>query len=100
MLEAVLIYKFTHLSRQEIEAMFGLSELKQTRFYQEAEAEGRQKEGASLVLKLLRRKTGSLPTTLENQIQALSTPQLEALAEALLDFTTPNDLTRWLTQNT
>ncbi|MGA9377800.1 MAG: hypothetical protein WBV73_03270, partial [Phormidium sp.] len=28
-------------SRQEIEAMFGLSDLKQTRFYQEAKEEGK-----------------------------------------------------------
>jgi predicted transposase YdaD len=34
--------EFTHLSRKEIEAMLGLSELKNTRFYQEAVEEGRQ----------------------------------------------------------
>lgn len=42
LIESVLIYKFTNLSREEIEAMFSLSDLKQTRFYQEAKAEGRQ----------------------------------------------------------
>ncbi|MGA9377845.1 MAG: Rpn family recombination-promoting nuclease/putative transposase [Phormidium sp.] len=42
LIESVLIYKFTNLSREEIEAMFSLSDLKQTRFYQEAKAEGKQ----------------------------------------------------------
>jgi predicted transposase/invertase (TIGR01784 family) len=31
------------MNREEIEAMFGLSELKQTRFYQEAKEEGELK---------------------------------------------------------
>ncbi len=31
-----------------------------------------------------------------SQIQALSLDQLEALGEALLDFTEPNDLNEWM----
>ena len=42
LVETVFIYKFPELSRQEIEQMLGLSELKQTRVYQEALAEGRE----------------------------------------------------------
>ncbi len=41
LIEAVLVYKFTELSREEIEAMFGLSDLKQTRVYQEGKLEGK-----------------------------------------------------------
>lgn len=41
-IETILIYKFPRMNREDIEAMFGLSELKQTRFYQEAKEEGRQ----------------------------------------------------------
>ena len=41
-IETILIYKFPRMNREEIEAMFGLSELKQTRFYQEAKEEGRE----------------------------------------------------------
>ncbi len=40
LIETVFVYKFPQLSREEIEAMFGLNELKQTRVYQEAKAEG------------------------------------------------------------
>jgi len=32
-----LVYKFSSYSRQELEAMFGLTEWQQTRFYQEIE---------------------------------------------------------------
>ena len=41
-LETILVYKFPKMSRKEIEAMFGLSELKQTRVYQEGKEEGEQ----------------------------------------------------------
>ncbi|AUT01995.1 flagellar assembly protein H [Nostoc sp. CENA543] len=43
LIETILVYKFPQMSRQEIEAMFGLSELKQTRVYQEALEEGERK---------------------------------------------------------
>jgi len=39
-IETILVYKFPAMSREEIEQMFSLSELKQTRFYQEAFQEG------------------------------------------------------------
>ncbi len=42
LIETILIYKFPTMSREEIEAMFGLSELKQTKVYQEAFEEGKQ----------------------------------------------------------
>jgi predicted transposase/invertase (TIGR01784 family) len=42
LIETTLVYKFPDLSRQEIEAMLGLNELKQTRVYQEAWEEGHQ----------------------------------------------------------
>jgi predicted transposase/invertase (TIGR01784 family) len=39
-IETILFYKFPAMSREEMEKMFNLSELKQTRFYQEAFQEG------------------------------------------------------------
>ncbi|MFB2934819.1 hypothetical protein ACE1B6_06035, partial [Aerosakkonemataceae cyanobacterium BLCC-F154] len=55
LIESVLVYKFTALSRQELETMFGLSDLKQTRFYQEAKEEGKEEgklETVPLLLQL------------------------------------------------
>ena len=36
---------------------------------------------------------------MQNQINALSTTQLEDLGEALLDFSSQNDLISWLENN-
>ncbi len=42
LIETIIVYKLPQKSRQEIEAMLGLAELKQTKVYQEAFAEGEQ----------------------------------------------------------
>ena len=42
LIETILIYKLPRLSQEEIGKMFGSNELKQTRFYQDVFAEGRQ----------------------------------------------------------
>ena len=83
--------------------MLGLidTDLKQTRFYQEVFAEGRQEgrqeESVQMALRLLRRRFGaSLAPAHEQRIRRLSLEQAEALVEALLDFRTPDDLGVWL----
>ncbi len=40
LIETIIVYKFPRMTREEIQAMFSLSELKQTRFYQDAFTEG------------------------------------------------------------
>jgi predicted transposase/invertase (TIGR01784 family) len=103
-LTAIMVYKFTTLTRQEVEAMLGLTTLQETRFYQDAKSEGRE-EGEqigetrgqrSLTQCLLERKVGVLSQPMIQQIAALSSPQIEALAIALLDFTQLLDLEAWL----
>ena len=49
----VFVYKFPKLSREEIETMLGLSELKQTKVYQEAVEEGELKAKLEMVPMLL-----------------------------------------------
>lgn len=44
----IAVYKFSELSREEVEAMLGLS-LQQTRIYQEAKAEGREEREAEML---------------------------------------------------
>jgi predicted transposase YdaD len=58
--------------------------------------EGEEREARSLVLRLLARRIGEVTPEKRSQIQALSLPQLEALGEALLDFTKPTDLDEWM----
>lgn len=42
LIETIIIYKFTQKSREEIQAMLGLGDIRQTRVYQEAKEEGLQ----------------------------------------------------------
>ena len=71
-------------------------DLKQTRFYQDVFAEGRQEGEVTLVVRQLQRRYGELPSTVQEQIRSLRVPQLEALGEALLEFTGMADLELWL----
>jgi predicted transposase/invertase (TIGR01784 family) len=106
LIETTMVYKFPRMSRQEIAAMLGLVELQETRVYQEGREEGRiegrvegRVEGErSLILKQLSRRVGAVPPNLLSQIQALPSDQLEALGEALLDFSKLADLETWLQQ--
>jgi predicted transposase/invertase (TIGR01784 family) len=98
MICTIAVYKFTKLSRFEVEAMLGLR-LEDTRVYQEANADGRLEEAHSLVLRLLSKRVGTISADAESQLKSLSLEQMEALGEALLDFSTPNDLIQWLQNN-
>ena len=49
-----------------------------------------------IVLRQLKRRIGVISPQLESQIQDLSTTQVDALSEALLDFSSPSDLATWL----
>ncbi|MBM5808798.1 MAG: DUF2887 domain-containing protein [Cyanobacteria bacterium M_surface_9_m1_291] len=75
-------------------------EMRHTRLVQDWLAEGRQDEAASMTLRLLNRRCGPLSETTTTQIQALPLEQLEALADALLDFQGPADLAAWLAAHT
>jgi predicted transposase/invertase (TIGR01784 family) len=94
-IETIVVYKFPKLSRDEIKRMFGLSELRETKVYQE----GRQEGERSLVLRQLTRRIGNVTPELAVKVQTLSLTQLEALGEALLDFSQPADLITWLDEN-
>ena len=75
-------------------------EIRHTRAVQDWLAEGRQEgrqEGvAAVTLRQLNRRCGPLSEVTTAQIQALPLEQLESLADALLDFQGPADLTAWL----
>jgi predicted transposase/invertase (TIGR01784 family) len=108
LIETIVVYKFPLLGREEIENMLGLSELKQTRVYQEALQEGEQigeqrgeqtgalREARSLILRQLTRRFGTISPNAESKISTLSISQLESLGEALLDFSSNDDLDDWL----
>ncbi|GBO53596.1 hypothetical protein APA_1503 [Pseudanabaena sp. lw0831] len=111
-IETVLLYKFPQMSREEVEAMFTLSDLKKTRVYREALQEGKlegklegEKIGTQLgqvlgirkvAVRLLTRKFGKVTLKTVKRLEKLSAEQLEELAEAVLDFEKVADLEAWL----
>ena len=100
LLESVLMSKFSQLSRQEIEAMFLVSDIKQTRVYQEAKQEGEQEGEKNLLLRILSKRFGKLNDSYIESINSLRIAQLEDLGEALLDFGDISDLEQWLKSHT
>jgi hypothetical protein len=63
---------------------------------EEGRQEGRQEGQVQLVLRLLRRRVGPVPTKLQDGVRALPPERLEELAEALLDFSSLKDARNWL----
>jgi len=100
LLESVLVSKFSKLSRQEIEAMFLVSDIKQTRVYQEAKQEGREQGERNLLVRQLSKRFGKLTNSYIENINSLTIVQLEDLGEALLDFGDITDLEQWLKVHT
>jgi predicted transposase YdaD len=81
--------------------------MRESVIYQEILQEGEQKgEERSIlkgeqavILRQLTRRVGEISPELQSQIQGLSLYQLEALADALLDFSALADLRTWLQIN-
>ena len=113
----MLVQRFPQLSEEQIMVIAGIprEEIRHTRAVQDWLAEGRQEglqeglqegrqegrqEGeAAVTLRQLTRRCGPLSEATTAQIQVLPLEQLEALADALLDFQGPADLAAWLAAN-
>jgi predicted transposase YdaD len=103
---AILLARFTTRPIPEICAMGGitLEDFTQSVAYREifglGEQRGREqglKTGElEITMRLLQRRCSGLTPSQEARIRALPLPQLEALAEALLDFKGADDLEAWL----
>ena len=88
--------------------MFLLTDIKQTRVYQEAKQEGKQEgrqegkqegkqEGeVQLLVRQLSKRFGPIGDRRIQMINNLDLGQLDELGEALLDFTDPMELDSWL----
>jgi predicted transposase YdaD len=88
-----MVYKFSNLSRDEVDAMLGI-ELQQTRVYRDAKAEGEMigeargelKEAQSLILRQLNRRLGNMAPELESRVKSLPLERLVALGEGFVRF--------------
>ena len=65
----------------------------------QGQARGRALGEATMTLRQLNRRCGPLSDATTALVQALPLEQLEALAEALLDFSGPADLAAWLEEH-
>ncbi|AFZ60242.1 Rpn family recombination-promoting nuclease/putative transposase [Anabaena cylindrica FACHB-243] len=84
LIETIIVYKLPKKSREEIEAMLGLSELKQTKVYQEALLEGRQ-EGIAETTRKLALNLLQIGMSLEqiSEVTELSLAQVRALQQEI-----------------
>ncbi len=60
--------------------------------------EGNKQGEQRLVIRQLNRRLGEIDSSLIERVRGLSIEQLEALGEALLDFSEVAELEAWLTQ--
>jgi predicted transposase YdaD len=70
-------------------------ELRETRVYQDAKADGRVEEARVLLLKQLTHKLGELSIGVVDKVNALSIDRLESLGVALFDLSNVTDLNSW-----
>lgn len=65
----------------------------------EGRSEGRDEGVRKIVVRQLKRQVGKLPAPMATAVAGLSTAQLEDLGDALLRFTSADDLADWLKRN-
>lgn len=95
-----LIERIQVLSVEQLEALvevlFNRSEITDIEVW--LEQEQRRVGEVTVIKRQLVRRLGKIEPAITEQIQKLSIVQLEALGEALLDFTEVTDLVAWLEQ--
>ena len=87
------------LKKDVISAVLREEIMQDSVIYQDIKAQGVQEGKAGLVLRQLKRRLGEIEAKDEIRINGLSVEQLEALGDALLDFSRYNDLSIWLNNN-
>jgi predicted transposase/invertase (TIGR01784 family) len=103
MVNTIMVYKFTNLTRKEVEAMLGIT-LQETRVYKDAKAEGEkigevlgELRGKKLMIQqVLALALGSLPEPINQAILLLSEEDLDRLTELVLSFGDVSALELWL----
>lgn len=91
MVTTIIWYRFESLSRKEVEAMLNIT-TKETRLYRE----GRQDGITELSTRILTKRFGDLSEEMQDEIASLPTPKIEQLGEAVLDFTSLEEVQSWL----
>jgi predicted DNA-binding ribbon-helix-helix protein len=91
----------TYQEENHMKYVMSIERIAEKRGREQGIEQGMLRERKAMILRLLTRKLGNLPTETIDQIQALSLSQLEDLLETLLElgtFEDLEDLTDWLIQ--
>ncbi|OKH50365.1 hypothetical protein NIES2101_19490 [Calothrix sp. HK-06] len=72
LIDKILVYKFPKLSRQELEAMFGLDDLKQTRYFQDVMEEGGLKNARKYILSVLETRFANVPQDIGKTLNSIN----------------------------
>jgi predicted transposase YdaD len=92
---SIMVYKFTHLSRAEVETMLATS-IQQTRVYQEAFEEGKADGKAEMILLALENRFGTMSPDIVERVCELSLEYLTELGRDLWNFSGSDNLQDWL----
>jgi len=65
----------------------------------DAREEGLQEGGRNMLLHLMTRRMGDVPTDIASKLRMLTTPELDELGEALFDLKTYAEVEAWLTKH-
>lgn len=94
-LSTILIYKFTNLSRDEVNAMLA-SSIEESLAYRQIRDESILKGTQDMIVRQLRQRLGTeVQTEWLQRIGRLPIEQVDQLSIALLDFSEVADLARW-----
>ena len=92
LISTILIYKFTDLTRDEVNAMLA-SSIQESRAYWEIKAEGK----AEVLIKMMNRRLGiEIPVDLTQRLEKMTNDRLDALSEIWLGFEALDDLRQWM----
>jgi predicted transposase YdaD len=97
LIETILVYKFGSLTTKELEAMFGLSELKKTRVFQEGREEGQGDERRGVIeaafitrfSKIDRLLSATIPALMELPQQEMINVLFNSSREEIIDRFSP-----------
>ena len=85
---------FAKLTPEEQESTMGLVSSWELKGIEKGRQEGKEK----LVVRLITKRFGSVPSQVTERLDQMTSEQLDELGEALLDFTSLADLNTWLAQ--
>ncbi|BAZ11973.1 hypothetical protein NIES4071_38010 [Calothrix sp. NIES-4071] len=71
LIDKILVYKFPKLSRQELENMFSLDDLKKTRYFQDVMEEGGLRKARQYIVSVLQARFTNVPSGILEKLNSI-----------------------------